>query len=293
MLIAGAPGTGGPYEPFRLRLTQLGYDRGKLAVELRNAEPREERFPAQAAELIGLPVDLLIATTTRTAQAARGVTATLPIVFMAVGDPVGQGFVASLARPGGNMTGLTSISPQLNAKRLDLLKEAFPTTSRIAVVFDVHDADAPTELNALRAAAVTLGLHLQPFAVVADDDYESLEESIASSRADAMVALGGFSMSNYAASRLLALSQRSRLPTIFASRRMAEVGGLMAYGPDFKDLAERTAIYVDKILRGAKPVDLPVEQPSRFDFAINLTTARSLGLALPQSILAQASELVQ
>jgi putative ABC transport system substrate-binding protein len=289
-LVAGASGTS-IVDPFRRTLRELGYD--SSVYEPRFAEPRDERFPALAAELVAIPVDVLVATTTRTAQAARGVTSTIPIVFMAVGDPVGQGFVASLAHPGGNMTGLTSISPQLNGKRLELMKEAFPSISRVAVVFDVHDADSATELKALRAAATPLGLHLLPVAIVVDEDYDGVAETIVSDRLDAVLALGGFAMSNYTTSRLLALSQRSRLPTMFASRKLAELGGLMAYGPNADELAHRTATYVDRILKGASPSELPVEQPSRFDFAINLKTAQALGLALPQSILAQATEVVQ
>ena len=278
-LVAGTFGT--PIaDPFRRTLRELGYD--SSAIESRFAEPRDERFPALAAELVGLPVDVLVATSTRSAQAARGVTSTVPIVFIAVGDPVGQGFVASLAHPGGNMTGLTSVSPQLNGKRLELLREAFPDISRVAVVFDVHDADSASELTSLRASAPALGLHLQPIAVIADEDYDRVAETMVSGRADAMLALGGAAMSNYTASRLIALSQRIRLPTMFTSRKMVEMGGLMAYGPDFNDQARRAAIYVDRILRGAKPADLPVERPSRFDFAINLNAARTLGRTLPQ-----------
>ena len=181
-------------------MTELGYDPGKLGVEVRNAEPRDERFPAQAAELVGLPVDLLVATTTRTAQAARGVTSTIPIVFMAVGDPIGQGFIAQPRAPRGQHDRAGEhLAASSTPRRLDLLKEAFPGTSPVAVVFDVHDADSGTELKALRVAATPLGLYLQPFAVVADEDYESVGESLAIDRADAMLALGGFSMSNYAA----------------------------------------------------------------------------------------------
>jgi len=289
-LVAGAFGT--PLaEPFRRTLRELGYD--SSVIESRFSEPRDDRFPMLAAELVGLPVDVLVATTTRAAQAARGVTTTIPIVFIAVGDPVGQGFVASLAHPGGNMTGLTSISLQLNGKRLELMKEAFPGIARVAVLFDVHDVDSATELRLLRDAATALGLRLQPIAIVADEDYDDVHESVASGRADAMLVLGGFAMSNYAASRLLAMAQRTRLPTMYSSPKLVEWGGLMAYGPSFNDLARRAAIYVDQILRGANPAELPVQRPSRFDFSINLNAAKALGLTLPQPIVAQATGVYQ
>jgi len=289
-LVAGATGT--PIaDPFRRTLRELGYD--SSVIEARFAEPRDERFPMLAAELVSIPVDVIVTTTTRTAQAARGVTSTAPIVFIAVGDPVGQGFVASLAHPGGNMTGLTSISPRLNGKRLELLREAFPDISRVAVVFDVHDADSASELKSLRASAPALGLHLQPIATVIDEDYDGVAETMKSGRADALLALGGFAVSNYVASRLLAVAHSARVPAMFSAPKLAEMGGLMAYGPSFDDQARRAAIYVDRILRGAKPADLPVEQPSRFDFAINLNAARTLGRTLPQSILAQATQVIQ
>lgn len=283
-------------EGFRQALRDLGYVEGNnIAVEYRFAEGRHDRLPDLAAELVRLNVDVMVTGGTPGTRAARQVTRTIPLVMTLVGDPVANGLVASLAKPGGNITGLTQISPQLSGKRLELLKEAFPEISRAAVFVDAElAAQRITQpLQETQVAAAALGITLQLLEVGgANLDLDGAFGRATSGRADALIILPGPVLERHK-KRVVDLAGMSRLPAIYATREFVEVGGLMSYGPDFVDLFRRAATYVDKILKGRKPADLPVEQPTRFELIINLRAAKSLGLTIPQSLFARADEVIE
>jgi putative ABC transport system substrate-binding protein len=283
-------------DAFREGLRELGYVEGQnIVIEVREAAGVIERFPDLASELVRLKVDVIVATNSLTGRAVRQATTTIPTVVPIMGDPVGDGLVASLARPGGNITGLTFIGPQLVPKRLELLKEALPRVSRVAGLWHPGAYGGRTQddmMNQAEAAARTLGLELRLVAVRRPDELRRAFATIADTRADALF---GFPspMLFTERRRIVELATKQRLPSIFQDRAFVELGGLLSYGADITALSRRGAVYVDKILKGAKPADLPIEQPTKFELVINLKTARALGLTIPPSLLARADEVIQ
>ncbi len=283
-------------DAFRRGLRERGYVEGQnIALELRYGEYKLDRLPRLVAELVRLKVDLIVVGSTPVARAAKQVTSTVPIVVGAMGDPVGDGLVASLARPGGNITGLTFLGPELVAKRLQLLKEAVPDVSRVAVLWD---PDAYPELtmramlNEAEAAARALGVQLRLMGVRGSNDFAGAFSAMTREGADALITFPS-PMLFGEHRRIVDLATKSRLPAMYQSREFVEAGGLMSYGADIVDLFRRAATYVDKILKGARPADLPVEQPTNFELVINLKTAKALGLTIPQAVLIRASEVIQ
>jgi putative ABC transport system substrate-binding protein len=288
---ANGPGSR-EFEGFRQGLRELDYVEGQsLAIEYRLADGRPERLPFLAAELVGLAVDVVVTDGGAAATAARGATSTIPVV-MGVGppDPVQAGLAASVAHPGGNVTGFTLTAPGLYGKRLQLFKEAVPGLSRVAALWD--PASPATGLTETQAAARSLGLELQILEIRTPDDLESAFETARSEHADGLFSVSGPLLAN-ARGQIADLAAKHRLPGMFPDRDFAAAGGLMAYGPDPANSFRRAATYVDKILKGAKPADLPVEQPTKFDFVVNLRSARALRLTIPQSVLMQATEVIQ
>ena len=275
------------------RLGELGYAEGRnLIVERRFTEGRNERYPALATELVNLKLDLIVAPGTAAALAAKEATSTIPIVTVVVGDPVGSRLIASLARPGGNVTGMSSAAPDIIAKGLQLLKEGAPRLSRVAVLRNATTPVYVTSFKALEVAARTLRVRLQPIEVRTPQDIESAFAAMTKERAEALFPLDDPLM--YQQRRRIAdLAAKHRLPTVSSQRLFPEAGALMSYGPSFADLFRRAATYVDKILKGAKPADLPVEQPTKFELVINLKTAKALGLTIPPSLLGRADEVIQ
>ena len=265
---------------FVQRLRELGWIEGRtVAIEYRWAEGRSERFAEIAAEFVRLKVDVIVTSGTAAVLAAKQATSVIPIVFAVAGDPVGTGLVASLARPGGNVTGLSIQQTDLAGKRLELLREVVPGLRRLAILANVGNPAAVLEMGEVQAAARTLGLEVATFEIRRAEDIAPAFEAL-KGRADALyVCADPLVITNRIRINTLALG--ARLPTMHGVREYVEAGGLMSYGPNFPDLFRRAADYVDKILRGAKPADLPVEQPTKFDLVINLTTAKALGLDRP------------
>ncbi|HLH23454.1 MAG TPA: ABC transporter substrate-binding protein [Chloroflexota bacterium] len=293
VLAFGSPGQLGPLEAFEHGLTERGYDlNSTLSLEYRFAEGKPERFPALAAELVGVPVDLILAASSPAIQAAMQATQTIPIVMAVSAEPVEQGFVASLARPGGNVTGLTSLSLQLSQKRLEVLRDALPEIARVAVLWDPMYPGKRKEFAATAEAAQRLGLELQSTEVQRPDQFEAAFADIARERADAVVVLGG-PLFQQQHPRLAALALDGRLPSMFETPQLLAGGGLLAYGPNNDDLFAYAASYVERILKGARPEELPVEQPTRFYLAVNLRTARALGITLPRETLLNATMTVE
>jgi putative tryptophan/tyrosine transport system substrate-binding protein len=279
---------------FRTGLSALGYVEGKShVIDYRHADGQYERLGALAAELVRLPVDVLFAPTTSAALAARNATATIPIVFATVAAPVELGLVASLARPGGNITGLSFyISPEVIGKQLQLLQEIRAQISRVTILLNPSNAGSQSLLAETSAAAGLLKLQLQIIEARRPDDFEGAFRGMEKEHTDALLVLPDPMFSELRAS-LGALALKASLPTIFGSRDDLPVGGLMAYGPSRDDLIRRAAGYVDKILQGAKPADLPIEQPTKFELMLNLETAKALGLTIPESLLARADEVIE
>jgi putative ABC transport system substrate-binding protein len=283
-------------EAFRQGLRDLGYVEGRnVMIEYRDAEGKSERLPALAAELVVLKVDVIVVASTPPALAAKQATKTIPIVFTAVGDAVTDGLVASLARPGGNITGLSTAGPDLVGKRLEQLKQAVPGVSRVAVLWQPGGQGERTAKDMLKSAEVAaraLGVRLQLVEARGPADIDRAFSDMSRARADALTVLGTPMFFNERR-RLVDLAAKSRLPAVYTLRENVDAGGLMAYGPNVADLFRRAATYVDKILKGAKPADLPIEQPTKFELVINLKTAKALGLTIPQSVLQRADEVVQ
>ena len=274
-------------------LHDLGYVEGQdIAFEWRFVEGRFERFPEFAAELVRLRVDIIVAMNTPATVAAKDATRTIPIVTVTAADPVGQGLVASLARPGGNVTGLTSVLIELSAKQLQLLKQAVPKVTRVAVLWNPTHPVHALMLREVEAAALVSGVQLQRLPAPGPKEFDSAFSAMIKERAGALLVLGDPIFFAHRI-RLSELAAKSRLPTMYAERTYVEAGGLMAYGPSYADLSRRAATYVDKILKGAKPGDLPVEQPTRFELVINLKTAKALGATIPPSILIRADQVIQ
>ncbi len=284
------------WKAFRQGLRDLGYIEGRnLMIEYRNAEGKLDRLPALAAELVALKVDVIVAGNTRAALAAKQSTRTLPIVFTNAADPVASGLVTSLARPGGNVTGLSNLSSELVGKCLEQLTHAVPGVSRVAVLWQPGGLGGRTDKDMLKEAdlaARALGVRLQVVEARGPDDFDRAFSEMTRARAGALTVLSS-TMFLVERRRLTDLAARHRLPTVFPFREGVDAGGLMSYGMDFPDLFRRAATYVDKILKGAKPGDLPVEQPTKFELVINLKTAKALGLTIPQSVLGRADEVIQ
>jgi len=285
------------HEAFRQGLRDLGYVEGRnVVIEYRDAEGKVERHPALAAELVALKVDVIVvAGSTLTARTAKQATGTLPIVFIAVGDPVGSGLVTSLARPGSNVTGLSNIGPELVGKCLELLKQAVPGVSRVAVLWVPGALGERTDKNMLNGAEVAgraLGVQLQFVDARGLENFDGAFSDMTSAGAGALTVLPSARLLREHR-RLVDLAAKNRLPAVYTSREFVDAGGLMAYGANLADLYRRAATYVDKILKGAKPGDLPVEQPTKFELVINLKAAKALGLEVPPLLVAQADELIE
>jgi putative ABC transport system substrate-binding protein len=276
---------------FVVRLRELGWIEGRtVAIEYRWAAGRNEHLAEIAAEFVRLKVDIIATSATPPSVAAKQATSVIPIVFVA-GDPVGTGLVASLARPGGNVTGLSGQHTDTAAKRLELLREVVPNLRRLAIMGNVSNPFEVMEMDEVKAAARTLGLEVATLEIRRAEDIVPAFETL-NGRADALyVCMGPLVIAHRIRINTLALA--ARLPTSHANRETVEAGGLMSYGPNFPDLYRRAAEYVDKILRGAKPGDLPVEQPTKFDLVINLTTAKALGLKVPDKLLVAADEVIE
>jgi ABC-type uncharacterized transport system substrate-binding protein len=279
-------------DAFLKGLRDLGYVEGKnIALEYRYAEGELDRFPEVAAELVRLNVDVIVTASISAVRAAKKATGTIPIVFASVGDAVDSGLVSSLARPGGNATGLTFLAPELDGKRLELLKEAFPKVTRVAFLWVVGGARGDP-LKEAEAVAKTLGLRLQSLGVRGPDDFESAFKAAKSRGADALIVRSS-PLSNTHRARIVDLAAKNRLPGIYPSTDFVEAGGLMSYAPDILDNWRRAATYVDKILKGANPGDLPVEQPKKFEFVINLKTAKQIGVTIQPNVLARADRVIK
>ena len=282
-------------EAFRQGLRELGYVEGRnIAIEYRDAEGKLERLPALAAELVTLNVDVIVAGSTAAALAAKQATSTVPIVFAVSADPVTDGLVASLRRPGGNITGLSYVAPELVGKLLEQLHELIPGAGRVAVLWHPGAVAVRTEQDMLKAAQVAarvLGMRLQFFEVRNPADLDRAFSDISKTRADAVIILSS-SMLLGERRQLADLAARHRLPAVYPWRESVDVGGLMAYGPDLAEMFRRSATYVDRILKGAQPADLAVQQPTKFELVINLKSGKALGLTIPPSLLLRA-EVVQ
>ena len=281
---------------FRQGLNELGYIEGRnIVIEYRSADGKIERLPALATELIGLKVDLIVALATPAGRAAQQATTTIPVVVTAMGDPVRDGLVASLARPGGNITGTTFLGPELVPKRLALLRELLPTISRVAVLWHPGAFSEPTTremLNEVAEAASALGLQLQLVEVRSADEVDHAFTTMVGARAEALFQFPSTMLFNERR-RIVDLAARHRLPAMFNAREFVQLGGLISYGANLAELNRRSAAYVDKILKGAQPSDLPVEQPTKFDLFINLKTAKALGLTVPDRLLVGADEVIE
>ena len=277
-------------DAFRQGLRELGYVEGQnIVIEYRYAEGKADRFPDLAADLVRLNVDVIVTVSTPGVLAARKATGTIPIVFVAVNDPVASGVVASLAHPGGNVTGLSTLASELGGKKLELLKEAFPKVTRVAHLWN---PDSPTGLSEMQAAAHALGLQLQSLEVRSSNDFDSAFEAVLRERAHALITSPNPVVITHH-KRIVEFAAERRLPAIYYDKEFVEAGGLMSYGPDYSDLYRRAATYVDKILKGAKPAELPVEQPTKFELVINLKTAKQIGLTIPDSILYRADKVIR
>ena len=291
--LASASALGPLEEAFRQGLRDLGYVEGKnIAIEYRFAMGKEDRLHDLAAELARLKVDVIVAPSTLDAVAAQQATRTIPIVIALSSDPVRTRLVQSLARPGGNITGLTTLSPELNGKRLELLKEVVPRLSRVAVLWNAASPEKALEFEETQVAARSLRVLLQSLEVRGAKDFESAFRAATRERTGALLTLTD-ALTISQLSRIAELAAKSRLAAIFSEREFVDAGGLISYGPSSADLFRRSATYVDKILKGANPADLPVEQPTKFELVINLKTAKALGLTIPPELLIRADKVIK
>ncbi len=286
----------GPQEAFLQGLRDLGYVEGRnIVIEYRDAEGKFERLPALAAELVARKVDVIVAPSTVAALAVKHATRTLPIVFAGANDPVTDGLVTRLARPGGNVTGLSSLGPELAGKRLELLTQAVPGVSRVAVLWQPGGSGERTEKDMLKEADVAaraLGVQLQVVEARGPAELDRAFSDMTRAGAGALTVLGSPLFVNERR-RLADLAAKNRLPAVYPGRLYVDAGGLLSYGPDLADLLRRAATYVDKILKGAKPADLPVQQPTKFELVINLKAAKALGLTIPPSVRGRADRVVE
>jgi putative ABC transport system substrate-binding protein len=277
-------------EAFLEGLRNLGYVEGQnIMIEYRYAESRSERLPDLAAELVGLKVDVIVAGGTQVNLVAKKATGTIPIVMLNSDDPLGSGLVESLARPGGNVTGLSTISQELSGKRLELFREAFPKVRRLAVLWYIASDPAFRETQ---AAALTLGFKIQSLEIRTPEDLNSTLALVTRERLDGLFPVTSAFMSANR-KRIVEFAAKNRLPAMYSNQEYVDDGGLMSYVANILELHRRAAIYVDKILKGAKPADLPVEQPTKFEFIINLKAARQIGLTIPPNVLARADRVIR
>jgi putative ABC transport system substrate-binding protein len=294
VLISASPSIASPrIQAFQQGLRELNYVEGKnLIIEYRYAEGRVETVPELTEELVRLKVDIIVTDTSNAIQAAKNATKAIPVVFTAANDPVGDGQVASLAKPGGNLTGFSLLAPELNWKRLELLKEVAPKATRIAFLTRLGTTIVEQRFKEAEADAKGLGLQLQFLGAKGPDDLESAFDAAKQSGVQAVIVHPStFAVTNRA--RIIDLTAKNRLPAIYPSTPYAEAGGLMSYGPDIVDNNRRAAVYVDKILKGTKPADLPVQQPTKFEFVINLKTAKQIGVTIPPNVLARADKVIK
>ena len=293
VLIAGDPARSPQLEGFWQGLRELGYVEGQnIVIERRAAEGSYERLPRLAAELIGFRPDVVVAVATPSAVAAKDATGTIPIIIVAVGDPVGTGLVSSLARPGGNITGVSLVNVEFSGKRLQLLKEALPNVSRVAVLWNPLNPLNAAVLKETQVAAAALGVKLQPLAVRGPEEIPSTLAAATRERAGALIVVPDSLLLSHRRS-IIGFAAKNRLPAMYNFIEETEDGGLMSYGANLYENYRRAATFVDKILKGAKPGDLPVEQPTKLELVINLKTAKALGLTLPRSLLIRADQVIQ
>ena len=280
-------------EGFRHGLRELGYIEGKnVVVEWPSAEGKPDRLPALAAELVRLKVDLIVSVAPLPTRSAKEATSTIPIVMTQDPDPIGTGFVASLARPGGNITGLSTLAPEISGKQLELLKEIVPRLSRVAVLGTSTQPGNAQALREVELAAKAFRVKHQSLDVFDSKDIETAFRAASKGRADAVLVLGGPVLNSHR-TQIADLAAKNRLPAIYERREYVEAGGLMTYGVSITDLDRRAATYVDKILKGTKPADLPVEQPKKFEFIINLKAAKQIGLTIPPNVLVRADKVIR
>ena len=293
-LTVSSPGSSPYLDAFRQGLREQGYLEGEnLLIEYRYAEGQDERFRALAAELVALPVDvILVVGGTPNVQAVKNLTTTIPIVFLAAGDPVQSGLVASLARPGGNTTGLSTVATDLGGKRAELLKEAVPGITRVAALWNAANAAKLLEFEDTEAAGRVLGLQVQSLEVRGPDDFDDAFRAATAGGAEALIVLND-PLVFINRVRIAERAAQSRLPAIYENREFVRAGGLMAYGPSFTAAFQRAAYYVARILRGTSPADLPVERPTTFEFVVNSKAAQALGLTLSHEVLMLATEVIQ
>ena len=280
-------------EAFRQGLREIGYVEGKnIVIELRSAEGKPDRLPALAAELVRLKVDVIVSAAPTVTRAIKEATVTIPIVMAQDRDPVGNGFVANLARPGGNITGLSSLAPEISGKQLELLKQIVPRLSRLAVLGTSTAPGTAQVLKELELAAGAFKVQLQYLDLLSSNDIETAFRAASKGRAEAVLVLGGPWL-NSQRTQVVDLAVKNRFPGIYIAIEFVEAGGLMSYGTSVTDLFRRAATYVDKILKGAKPNELPVEQPTKFELVINLKAAKQIGLTIPPSVLARADRVIR
>ena len=281
------------WESLRIGLRGLGYVEGQsIALVERNSEGRNERLTDLASELVRLNANIIVTWGTPATLAAKQATTTIPIVIAGVGDPVRSGLVSSLAHPGGNVTGLTVLGPGLAAKRLELLKEAVPNMSRVAFLWNPANPDQKFSLNEAQAGARALGVTLHSVEARSREELEQAFAAMRQSRPSALL-MTADAVHQRHIGRIVAFASETRLPAMYQLKDAVERGGLMSYGASLPDLGRRAAIYIDKILKGAKPADLPVEQPTKFELVINLKTAKALGLTIPQTLLLRADQMIE
>jgi putative ABC transport system substrate-binding protein len=293
-LITSSPSAIAPrMDAFRQGLRELGYVEGKnIVIERRHAEGKSDRLPALAAELVSLKVDIILTSGPTATRPAKEATSTIPIVMTFDDDPVGSGFVASLARPGGNVTGLSTLSPEISGKQLELLKEIVPRLSRVAVIGTSNRQGTAQTLKEMELAAAAFEVKLQYLNIQDPKDIDGVFRAASKGRADAVLVLQT-PVVNSQRAQIAELALKSRMPATYPRREFVEDGGLMSYGVSIFDLDRRAATYVDKILKGAKPDDLPVEQPKKFELVINLKTAKQIGVTIPQSVLYRADRVIR
>jgi putative ABC transport system substrate-binding protein len=294
ILVATSPGANTLVEPFRQGLHELGYVEGKnVAPEYRYAEGKLDRLPDLAAELVSVKVNVIVTQSPPAVAAAHRATKTIPIVMVGGGDPVEQGFVKSLARPGGNLTGLSSMSVELAGKRLEIFKGAFPRITRLAVLWSGTSGGASgQQLKDIESAAPAFGIRIRPVEVPRPDDFDKAFSIVTKERPDALFIIRSPFLRPHL-KRVTDFAEKSRLPTMYDDSVFVDAGGLMSYGPSLTSLSRRAAIYVDKILKGTKPADIPVEQPMKFEFVVNLKTAKQLGLTISPNVLVRADRVIR
>ncbi|HVQ80273.1 MAG: ABC transporter substrate-binding protein [Pseudolabrys sp.] len=280
-------------DAFREGLRELGYEEGRnIVIEYRWANGAYDYFPVLVAELIAAKVDAIVTAGTPAALAVKNATTNVPLVMVAVGDPIGTGLVPSLARPGGNLTGLSSIAPDLEGKRLQLLREVTPALSHVAMFINSLNPFHISSMEQARAAAQAMGIKLQLHDIRKSEDLDDAFTAIRKERPDALLILAD-RVFLHNRERIVDFANEQRLPNVSAYKELVEVGGLMSYGPSYEDMHKRAAIYVDKILKGAKPADLPIEQPSKFTFIVNLKAAKTLGVTVPSQLLGLVDQLIE